>query len=140
MGWPVILVLVLVISAWLWKSVRKAKKFPPGPPRWVLGEGAIGNHVAINTKRVHVHSSRLPIVGGLPFLVSGRETFLKDVLRAVSKYGKVFGFYISDTKCIVVSEYELLKELFKKEELASRPPFEPFNESRPGYKFPGDGI
>ena len=57
------------------------------------------------------------------------------------KYGDVFGFYIGSEKFIIISKFELVRDLFKKDEVADRPPFEPYNETRPGHDFPGlDGC
>ncbi len=47
-----------------------------------------------------------------------------------AKYGKVFGFYLGKSPAIVISDYNLLKETFNRDELTSRPAVEPRNETR----------
>ena len=107
------IVLFFLLLFWIYNSTQKAAKFPSGPPR-------------------------LPVVGGLPWLINGSDgNGIQAFENLRMKYGKVFGFYIGYGKFIVLSDFALVKEAFKSEHLADRPPFKPFNEFREGHKNPG---
>jgi hypothetical protein len=75
-------------------------------------------------------------VGGLPFMAGdGPKSSLFFGFRAnAAKYGPVFSFYLGKTPCVVISDYDLLKETFNREELTSRPEVEPRNETRKELK------
>ena len=103
------LVLFLI---WVYKSSVKIKNFPPGPPK-------------------------LPILGGIPWIVQGTKgNAIQSLQKLHNNYGKVTGFYIANSKFIVISDVELVKEAFKNEHLADRPDMKPFNKFRLGHDFP----
>ena len=51
---------------------------------------------------------------------------------AISKYGDIVGFYIGNEPQVVVSDYNMIKELMKRDDTASRPSLVPFQDLRPG--------
>ena len=84
---------LVVLLTWLcWRSTRKPSRFPPGPPKF-------------------------PIVGSLPFL-NRCHLHLADQLRA--KYGRVASFFIGGQPFVVISDYKLAKEAFKRTEFTNR--------------------
>ena len=102
-------VFVVLVAVWIYKATRKPENFPPGPPR-------------------------LPFVGGLPYMMGSGDqpSLLAGLEQNVKKFGPVFGFYFGQTPAVVLADYELVKEAFKSESLASRPSLAPVNEVRPG--------
>ena len=111
MSFLVVFVAVLIVI-WIYKQTRKPAKFPPGPPR-------------------------LPILGSLPFLVGSkkRSSPLSGIDDNIKKYGPVFGFYFGQAPAVVLADFESVRETFKLESLASRPPLVPINEVRPGCEY-----
>jgi hypothetical protein len=68
MIWTIFGILFVI---WIYRSTRKPKNFPPGPPR-------------------------LPVLGSLPFM-GGSETkksLLHGIIDQVNKHGPIVGFYI----------------------------------------------
>lgn len=104
------LVAILVLfSYWFWKNyVRKPHKFPPGP-------------------------ARIPFVGSL-FVIpdevkKGRkklQTWMQET------YGSISGIYFGQNPVVVVSDYNLIKDLYKRYESSGRPINKPFHEHRFG--------
>ena len=108
----IVVVAVLLLYWILYESTKKTPRFPNGPPR-------------------------LPVVGGLPWVIKGSNgNAIQALENLYSRYGKVCGFYIGGAKFIILSDYELVKEAFKSENLVDRPPFKPFNELREGHETP----
>ena len=103
-----------LLALWLYKSTRKPDKFPAGPLRF-------------------------PVLGGLPHmaLYAEKGNQLQSMQNLVKKYGKVFGFYMGSEKLVVISDFDLVVDLFKRDTVVGRPSMEPYNETRPGHKFPG---
>ena len=101
----VILVFVVV------KRLRKPYGFPPGPPA-------------------------LPLVGSAPFLpadvINGTGPRLDDYLA--DKYGDIVGFYGGRRPMVFVSDVEIVKRLFKMEEVSERPRLMPYHKMRYGSK------
>ena len=55
----------------------------------------------------------------------------------MEKYGKLVGFYLGTQPVVVVADYEMMKDLLKRDEVSGRPPGVPFNEFRPGHSTVG---
>lgn len=112
MWWNFVVVIVILLVVWIYKRTKKPDKFPPGPPR-------------------------VPIFGSLLFL---RDDTLKPpclfhVFKNLNEdYGPLVGFYVGNNPSVLVSDYNIVKDLFKKDELALRPPLLPNNEFRSGWK------
>ncbi|KAF8792480.1 Cytochrome P450 1A2 like protein [Argiope bruennichi] len=89
------------MHVWL-LSNKKNKKYPPGPPGF-------------------------PIVGYLPYLT--KEPYKK--LTELSKiYGPVYSVRFGSTNIIVITDFELMKEAFWKDEFMGRPPTLPVELSK----------
>ena len=104
---------IVLFCIWWYANSRIPKKFPPGPRRY-------------------------PIVGSLPFMLHrGRSTeeksFMHGILYNVKQYGKLIGFFVGSKPFIVIADYNLMKDLLRREELSGRPPAAPLNEFRPGH-------
>lgn len=114
------------VSMWVWLAFvgvasffwfttsQKPPNFPPGPPR-------------------------LPFVGSLPYLTGGPSDKggLFSITRLlVGKYGKVAGFWLGWTPTVLISDYDLVKQALKKDELSDRPVLTPGNLIRPGGDAP----
>lgn len=72
--------------------LREARKLPPGP--WAL-----------------------PVVGYLPFLGVRHKTFL-ELARS---YGALFSARLGNQLTVVLSDYRLIREAFRREEFTGRP-------------------
>ena len=110
----VVLTITLVVI-YIWKSTRRPGKFPPGPPR-------------------------LPVVGSLPYAMSSAKTdmpptILHGVIKNVKKYGSLVGMWIGHEPAVIVADLEMIKYLFKKDEVTARPDLQPFHKIRPGWEF-----
>nr|APH81384.1 cytochrome P450 CYP3075C1 [Tigriopus kingsejongensis] len=108
-SWNMLHILVpLLVTIWMFWSSRKPQNYPPGPPR-------------------------LPVIGSLPYIF---PTWPIDVLKMnqflAGKFGKIMGFYLGGKSVVVVSDYELIKEVMKKDETNCRPSSIPWNLARPG--------
>jgi len=103
----VTIALAVLLIALVIKKLQKPKNFPPGPPA-------------------------LPILGSIPFIprkvLKAEEGTLVDYLA--EKYGDVVGFYNGGFKAVFISDLEVLKTLFKTDQVADRPALRPFNELR----------
>jgi len=101
--------LVLVFLIWFYKRTQKPKRFPPGPPRW-------------------------PIVGSLPY-ISGKHNNLLLGLRApVKKFGPILGYYIGTTPIVLISDFDVLKEICKLDSVSYRPSISPLHFFRQGWE------
>lgn len=83
---------VAVLAARLMSVVREMRKLPPGP--W----GA-------------------PVVGYLPFVGVRHKTFL-ELARS---YGALFSARLGNQLTVVLSDYRLIREAFRREEFTGRP-------------------
>ena len=106
-------VLIILFTLWYYVNTKKPDKFPPGPPRY-------------------------PLIGSLPFMLrkgSSRteKSFMHGILHNIEQYGKVVGFYMGSKKFVVIGDYDIMKDLLKREEVSGRPPVAPLSEFRPGY-------
>ena len=104
--------IVLIVSLWfLWNhSVKKGKNLPPGPKSY-------------------------PFVGGLLHLPKEvKEAKKRMQVWMKEEYGPVSSLQVMFNQVIVfVSDYELIKEVFKKQEASARPKDPaPFHELRFG--------
>ena len=106
-------IFILLFCIWIYLNTYIPEKFPPGPPRYpILG------------------SSRYILVEGEN---GARKSIMHGILKNVEKYGKLFGFYLGSQPSVVVADYEMMKDLLKREDVSGRPPAYPFNEIRPGH-------
>ncbi len=100
--------LLLTLAYWLYKVTSKPAKFPPGPPK-------------------------LPLVGSATYVHPPDKP--KDVLVAnqnlAKKYGGVAGYFLGSQPFIVISDFEVMKEVFRTEEASARPLVPLMNEPRP---------
>ena len=98
--------IVSLFAIYKWSS--KPDKFPPGPPI-------------------------LPFVGSLPFLPpevkQGKIKFQTYLQQA---YGPIAGVYMNNRPVVIVSEFNLIKDLYKRYEASGRPIRKPFHELRFG--------
>ena len=92
--------LFIVSLYWLLSSFSKPRNFPPGPPK-------------------------LPLIGSVPFLSTKDKKHRGDSLirnqELVQKYGKTFGFFIANQPFVIFSDYEIMKEVFRKDTTTYRP-------------------
>ena len=107
-------VLLVLLPIWWYLNTKKPDKFPPGPPRY-------------------------PLIGSLPFMLrKGSEQtekcFMHGILHNIEEYGKLVGFYMGSKPFVVVGDYDIMKDLLKREEVSGRPPVAPLSEFRPGYQ------
>ena len=102
-------VITVLIALWWHSNTKIPANFPPGPPRY-------------------------PLLGSIPYMVRNTKSFSQGLLNSVEKYGKLVGFYMGSKPFVVIADYDILKDLLKREEVAGRPPIAPLHEFRPGYK------
>ena len=64
-------------------------------------------------------------------------SFFKIVLfvliLAVDRYGKIVGFYIGNEPGVILADFELIKEVYKRDDASARPNMTPFCDLRPGH-------
>lgn len=77
----------------LLQIVREARSLPPGP--WGL-----------------------PIVGSLPFLKGDLHLHYRDLTK---KYGSLFSTRLGSQLIVVLSDYKIIRDAFRKEEFTGRP-------------------
>ena len=107
-----IVILVILSIVWFFKKSTKPENFPPGPPRY-------------------------PIVGSYFYTVKPgekRPNLFWTVRKFFHEYGPIFGFYLNNSAFVVLTKYEDIKEVLKKEETAGRGAVAPGNWFRPGWK------
>lgn len=88
----VVATLVALLAAKLASALRTARSLPPGP--WGP-----------------------PVVGYLPFLGVRHKTFL-ELARS---YGALFSARLGNQLTVVLSDYRLIREAFRREEFTGRP-------------------
>lgn len=100
---------VIALTIWIWHSeVLKPNRFPPGP-------------------------GRVPFVGSLPMMpeeVKGGKKRLAKYM--VEKYGAISAWYAGRRPIVLVSDYDLIKDLYKQDVTSERPRNKPFHEVRFG--------
>ena len=69
--------------------------------------------------------------------LTGEKSFMQGILYNVEKYGKILGFYLGSKPFVVIADYNVMKDLLKRDELSGRPAITPLHEFRPGYNTPG---
>lgn len=101
--------LAIVVVAWFYRNTQKPANFPPGPPR-------------------------LPLLGSLPFMKRAGHPFnlLHAWYYAAEKWGPLVGFYLGAGPAVLINDLDILKDLFKRDELAARPSVAPNDEHRIG--------
>ena len=106
-------VVVILFSIWWYLNTRIPRQFPPGPPRY-------------------------PIFGSLWYMLQKgkgleKRTLMHGIFSNVKKYGKLMGFYIGYRPFVVVADYEMMKDLLKRDEVSGRPDQRPLNEFYLGH-------
>ena len=81
------LFIILLILFYFWRKIRENSKLPPGP-------------------------YGLPILGYLPFVNSQNPQ--KSMQELSLKYGDVFSLQMGQIFCVVLSDQDLIKNLFSK--------------------------
>ena len=109
MSFLISIVFVMVLCVWLYKRTQKSTNFPPGPPR-------------------------LPVVGSLPYITGKQQNLLLGLRDMVSKYGPVVGYYIGSTPIVLVSDFEILKQICKLDSMSYRPSISPLHFFREGWE------
>ena len=51
----------------------------------------------------------------------------------MSQYGNIIGFYVGNEPAVVLAEFELIKTVMKRDDVAARPSLRPFCDLRPGH-------
>lgn len=54
-------------------------------------------------------------------------------LIAVDKYGKIVGFYIGNEPGVILADFDLIKDIYKRDDVSTRPSMRPFCDMRPGH-------
>ena len=65
---------------------------------------------------------------------------MHGIFTNVEKYGKLLGFYIGSQPYVVVADYDIMKDLLKRDEVSGRPDISPFNDGRPGHWTVGEDM
>ncbi len=81
---------------------------------------------------------RYPIIGSARFMTlpgdtSGRPNLVYSVRKFAKQYGSIFSFFLGNGQFVVVTEFEDIKEIFKKEEISARSGNPPSYKLRPGW-------
>lgn len=84
---------LIYVGQWLVKFVRELKTLPPGP--WGI-----------------------PVLGFLPFMRREKHNCFIDLAK---KYGTVFSTRMGNQLTVVISDYKLIRENFRKQEYSDRP-------------------
>lgn len=87
-----VLILVIILQ-WIMRQLNEIKQLPPGP--WGL-----------------------PILGYLTFIGNERHT---QYMQMAKKYGALFSTKLGNQLTIVISDYKVLRDAFKREEFTGRP-------------------
>eukprot|EP00094_Tigriopus_californicus_P010881 TCALIF_10496-PA protein Name:"Similar to Cyp2j6 Cytochrome P450 2J6 (Mus musculus)" AED:0.07 eAED:0.07 QI:0/0.78/0.7/0.9/1/1/20/349/2332 len=79
----------------------------------------------------------IPILGSIPFVpkrfrAQGRLHIPKLFNHLTQEYGPIFRIYLGPIPTVVITDLNLAKEAFKKDEVTARPPMKPFHEFRYG--------
>ena len=107
-----ITILIGLLIIWWYKKSTKPANFPPGPAKYPIF-GSYFETLRPGEKRPNLFWS---------------------VRKFAKQYGTIFGFYLNNTPFIVLTDYEDIKEILKKDEIAGRSAAEPGNRFRPGWK------
>ena len=107
-----ITILIGLLIIWWYKKSTKPTNFPPGPAKYPIF-GSYFETLRPGEKRPNLFWS---------------------VRKFAKQYGSIFGFYLNNTPFIVLTDYEDIKEILKKDEIAGRSAAEPGNRFRPGWK------
>ncbi|GBM64210.1 hypothetical protein AVEN_266986-1 [Araneus ventricosus] len=97
----ILCILTFLLSIWL-ISNKNHKKYPPGP-------------------------SGLPIVGYYPFLTEKPYVKLTELSKI---YGPVYSVRLGSRNVIIITDFEIMKEAFWKDDFMGRPPDLPFELSK----------
>jgi len=54
-------------------------------------------------------------------------------LIAVDKYGSIVGFYIGNEPGVILADFDLIKDIYKRDDVSTRPSMRPFCDMRPGH-------
>lgn len=95
----------LILARWALSRWRELKSLPPGP--WGL-----------------------PIAGYLAFMGVGAKH--DQFLTLAAKYGPMFSARLGNQLTVVLSDYRLIREAFRREEFTSRPDT-PFMKTIEGF-------
>ncbi len=109
MHFIIVSIFAILFAIWYHKRTKKPPGFPPGPPRW-------------------------PIVGSLPFIAGKNGNLLLGLRDNVKKYGPVVGYYIGNTPTVLVSDFNVLKEICKLDSLSYRPSISPIHFYTEGWE------
>lgn len=96
--------LMVVLIQWLLKCYREIKLLPPGP--WGI-----------------------PVMGYLAFLGQEKHT---QYMELAKKYGGVFSARLGTQLTVVVSDYKVIRDTFRKKEYTGRPDT-PFIQTMDGF-------
>ena len=107
-----ITILIGLLIIWWLKKSSKPENFPPGPQRYPIF-GSFFETVKPGGKKPNLFYS---------------------VRKFAKQYGNVFGFYLNNAPFVVLTDYEDIKEILKKDEIAGRSMSEPGNRFRPGWQ------
>ncbi len=87
-----LIILIILVLVWIVRGTHRPELFPPGPPR-------------------------LPLIGSLLCMhmqgTSNSPSLLHSFQDAWKKYGSVVGFYLGSFPAVLVSDFQLVRELFK---------------------------
>lgn len=97
----VLLTVLIGLLTYFWRcGTSKPAKFPPGPPRY-------------------------PVVGSA-FLMkppnSSEPEIFWGVRQFAIKYGSIIGFYLGNTRVVVFTDLDDIRDIFNREETSFRPP------------------
>ena len=56
-----------------------------------------------------------------------------NLLSVVDRYGKIVGFYVGKEPGVILADFELIKNVYKRDDVAARPDMKPFCDFRPGH-------
>eukprot|EP00095_Tigriopus_kingsejongensis_P007363 maker-scaffold1571_size35388-snap-gene-0.6 protein:Tk07363 transcript:maker-scaffold1571_size35388-snap-gene-0.6-mRNA-1 annotation:"probable cytochrome p450 303a1" len=90
-----VLALVGLLLVWVVRKYSKPRNFPPGPP-WV------------------------PFFGSMPFLPKIGSPLSLSWKEMTERYGKIVGCMLGPFPTVVVYDYNLIKEIFNKDEFCGR--------------------
>ncbi len=106
----VAITLAIVVAYTALLNIRPIQQ-PPGPPR-------------------------LPAIGSFPFMLSEGPGLFNAARLLVRRYGSLTYFHIGRTPFVLISDYALLKEVYRSDKASSRPPIYPLNEVKLGHDVP----
>jgi len=98
------LLALVTLLQWLVRNYRELRKLPPGP--WGL-----------------------PVIGYLLFMGSEKHTRFMELAK---QYGSLFSTRLGSQLTVVMSDYKMIRECFRREEFTGRPDT-PFMQTLNGY-------